>query len=395
MKNVVVLDANLSDSVFGGKTIRLLNIFGRLRKEYRLFYFPLNAGDLPDYVFNVFDNVYPIHINIEPSLIQKLYCYSQFQPAYNYLLYAGDFLKVIWEKVNTCIPLIDIDIVHVFDFYIAAVGAYAKNYLKINSDFFWDIGDSWWLMHKRKNRKDAALKDIYFERMFKHYEMGFIKHYDKTIFVGFKDYSDYPSILRQKIHLIPNGVNDSFLSYKYDVSEIAPNSLIFTGNMDYPPNRYALMHFLSDIYPYITDKVGNVVLYIVGRNGEKLKYLECSTIKVIGEVDDIKPFIAKSHIYIAPIRLGGGIKNKILEAMALGKDIVCYPEAISGFDKKLPPNVYVVDSARDFSEKVVEVLNSPPVIHNGSVDFIRNNYTWDIAIRKYKELYGKRDNTSI
>ncbi len=395
MKNVVIIDGNIPNSVFGGKSIRLINIFDRLKKNYRLFYFPLTRGTLPDYVFNLFGSIYPIQLDIVPSLIQKLYCYSQFQPVYNYLLYADDFLKTIWEKINMCIPLIDIDIVHVFDFYIGSVGLYGKKCLHLDALFLWDIGDSWWLAQKRWFRTSPSVKALYFVQMLRRYELDLIRKYNKTILVGYSEVADYPAILRSKLVWIPNGVSGLFLDYNYNVSEVIPRSLLFTGNMDYPPNRKAVSHFLSDIYPNILAKNDDVVLYLVGRNADKLKSLESERIRIVGEVEDIRPFIANAHIYIAPIRLGGGIKNKLLEAMALGKDIVCYPETVEGFEMPLPSNVHIVYDEYHFANKVIELLDKPVSIHRESIDFIRSNYTWDIAVEKYVELYDKRNNSGI
>ena len=401
-KNVVILDSNLSDSKFGGKTIRLLNIFRRLKDRYNLFYFPLvNIEKVPDYLYDVFPYIFPIKLDIFPSRLQKLYCYLQFQPAYNYMLCGQSFLRSVWEKINACIPLIDIDVVHVFDFYIGSVGLYGKKLLRLDAKFVWDIGDSWWLMQKRKLANSFFLsfflsfKELYFAYMFMHYETGLVRTYDSTILVGYKEFQEYSLSLRRKLMLIPNGVNESFLNYNYTISNVVPKSLIFTGNMDYPPNREAVSHFLSDIYPNILAKNDDVVLYLVGRNADKLKSLESERIRIVGEVEDIRPFIANSHIYIAPIRLGGGIKNKLLEAMALGKDIVCYPETVEGFGKPLPSNVHIVYDEYHFANKAIELLNKPVSIHRESIDFIRSNYTWDMAVKKYVELYDKRNNSGI
>lgn len=168
----------------------------------------------------------------------------------------------------------------------------------------------------------------------------------------------------QKIHVIPNGVDtEYFRPTNHHLSlrtySPQPNSLIFTGSMDWLPNEDAMVYFTSCIFPLIKKKIPKVMLSIVGRNPtKKLKGLtkEDRSIEVTGRVDDVRPYIARSSVYVVPLRIGSGTRLKILEAMAMGKPVISTTIGCEGIEATPGENIMVADDPKDFAEKTVELL---------------------------------------
>ncbi len=130
---------------------------------------------------------------------------------------------------------------------------------------------------------------------------------------------------------IPTGVDTDDLT-PWD-GEPEANRLIFVGSMDWLPNEDAILYFAQHILPRIRQVIPEVTLSVVGRNPSphlRQKLAHEPAIDLIGWVDDVRPFIARHAVYIVPLRIGGGTRIKIYEAMAMGKAIVSTPIGAEG-----------------------------------------------------------------
>jgi glycosyltransferase involved in cell wall biosynthesis len=127
-----------------------------------------------------------------------------------------------------------------------------------------------------------------------------------------------------KVHDIPTGVDVDFFKPSNSVTA-RPNSLVFTGSMDWLPNEDAMRFFVDDILPLIKQRIPDVHLTIVGRNPYH-SLLELakrdSALTVTGRVDDVRGYIEAAVAFIVPIRIGGGTRLKIYEAMAMEKPVI-------------------------------------------------------------------------
>src|SRR5262249_31885684 len=138
----------------------------------------------------------------------------------------------------------------------------------------------------------------------------------------------YPGAIRRPAHVVPTGVDTEY--FQPSGSSRIPNpqsrapSLIFTGSMDWLPNEDAMLFFCRDILPRIQAEEPGVQLTIVGRAPTPAvrQLAEHSGVRVTGRVDDVRPFIRDAAVYVVPLRIGGGTRLKIFEAMAMGKTIV-------------------------------------------------------------------------
>lgn len=134
----------------------------------------------------------------------------------------------------------------------------------------------------------------------------------------------------QKIHKVTNGVDLEYYSPRVGQN---CNRLIFVGALDYKPNVEGICWFAREVWPKLTQRIPGLELQIVGRKPVKsvLQLESVGGIKVIGQVPDVRPFMADSKLIIAPLMIARGLQNKVLEAMAFGKPVVGSAASLAGF----------------------------------------------------------------
>ncbi len=136
--------------------------------------------------------------------------------------------------------------------------------------------------------------------------------------------------------------------------------ICFTGTMDYAPNVDAMHWFFQAIYPRLQERLPAFQVKVVGLNPlpEILEYGQLPGVEVTGGVPDIVPYYAQCDVYIAPLRIGGGTRLKLLEAMAMEKPIVTTRIAAQGLSLD-PEQVFFADEAEAFAHAIVRILSAP------------------------------------
>jgi sugar transferase (PEP-CTERM/EpsH1 system associated) len=174
---------------------------------------------------------------------------------------------------------------------------------------------------------------------------------DRGVFQSFLD----PS----RISVIPTGVDlDFFQPYRGDETE---NSLVFTGSMDWLPNEDGIFYFVEQVLPRIREQVPEVSLTVVGRNPSlRLRDLASreKSIRLTGWVEDVRPYLARGAVCIVPLRIGGGTRIKIFEAMAMQKAVVSTTVGAEGLPVQHNENVVLADDPGEFARQTVELLRN-------------------------------------
>jgi len=198
----------------------------------------------------------------------------------------------------------------------------------------------------------------FLKKMFFFLEYFKLKNYERFICPKFK-YSLTVSMLDKtrlaalcpsiKIEVIPNGVDTDY--FKPTPVDPLHHSLIFAGRMGWYPNHDAMVFFFNEIWPILKKEIPDVKIFILG--GDLSKFLSgiCGKypdIEITGFVEDVRPYMDKSQVYVCPIRDGGGTKLKILDALAMAKPIVAHPVAIEGIEVSPEKHLLVATTPLEF-----------------------------------------------
>lgn len=198
------------------------------------------------------------------------------------------------------------------------------------------------------------------QSMFLRFESRIMRKYDMLLFGQEEDLAAAMrlGIPQDRLALMPN-VIDTRECAPSDVEPVVGNVLIFVGAMTHHANVDAILHFHKHVWPLVRSKVPDAEWWVVGASPtENITRLSgCDGIKVFADVPDVRPFIRKASVYVAPLRIGSGVKVKIMEAMSLGKAIVASSTAAEGMGLRSDEDVIIADLDGPFAEAVVAVLS--------------------------------------
>jgi polysaccharide biosynthesis protein PslH len=176
--------------------------------------------------------------------------------------------------------------------------------------------------------------------------------------------------------------------------QIEPNSMVFSGALTYGPNLDGAQFFLRHVFPVIADRLPNVHLRITGHapDGAVWSLPKLAGVEFTGNVPDVRPVIASSRVAVVPIRIGGGTRLKILEAMALGTPVVATTKGAEGIDVCHNQDVLLADTPGGFAECVIRVLQSAELHNRLSVagrKLIESKYDWTIIGHRARALVAR------
>lgn len=218
------------------------------------------------------------------------------------------------------------------------------------------------------------------------------KSFDTVIAVSDKDRESFQSLYNlDNIVTIPTGVDVCYYA-PLRGNTVEENSLVFCGSMDWLPNEDAMLFFVKDILPLVKDKITGIRLTIVGRNPSQQlsRVLEnYPEVELTGWVDDIRPYIAKSSLYIVPIRIGGGTRMKIFEAMAMGKTVLSTSVGAEGLPVTNEENILIEDDPTRYGEKIVELLENRrkrEEISSAAYDLVCKYFTWKKVTDEFAKI---------
>lgn len=167
----------------------------------------------------------------------------------------------------------------------------------------------------------------------------------------------------QRCVVVPNGVDtDYFASGETDArTPVRPHQVVYTGSMDYFPNVDAVLYFAARCWPTVRERVPDATWMIVGRNPppEIRRLAQTPGVTVTGSVNDVRPYLGESAVALAPLRIGGGTRLKILEALAMRKAVVSTALGCEGLDVVHGTHLLVADGPDGYSEAVIELLQDP------------------------------------
>jgi glycosyltransferase involved in cell wall biosynthesis len=189
--------------------------------------------------------------------------------------------------------------------------------------------------------------------------------------------------------VIPNAVDlDAF---RPNQTTIEPKTLLFLGALDYHPNIDGMAFFLDEIWPKVVKSAPDAKLIVVGRNAPaSLLARKNDSIDFTGYVDDPRVYLDRAAAVIVPLRIGGGTRFKIVEAMAKGKAIVSTRIGAEGLDTKHEQHLLLADDPVSFADSVCRVINDDALaarLGQSARDFAEARYGWNAAVAKLEAFY--------
>jgi glycosyltransferase involved in cell wall biosynthesis len=190
---------------------------------------------------------------------------------------------------------------------------------------------------------------------------------------------------RNAVHVISNGVDLSLLDYKHEERDVS--RITFNGSLSYSANLDAVRYFCKEILPLIRERIPEVRLTITGSiDGLDIDDLKnINGVEFTGFVPDIKPIVASSGAVVVPMRLGGGTRLKVLEALALGVPVVATSFGAQGIRADSGRHFIIEDEPEKFAQAVISVLKDDArardLAEHGR-NLVRDYYGWDSIAEK-------------
>ena len=196
-----------------------------------------------------------------------------------------------------------------------------------------------------------------------------------------------------RLSVIPTGADTQY--FRPTAEQEIPSSLVFTGSMDWLPNEDGMVNFIQEVLPLIRQQVPDISLVIMGRKpSQRLKELAAGApnVRLTGWVEDIRPFVARGGVCVVPLRVGGGTRLKIFEAMSMGKAVVSTTIGAEGLPVKHGEHLLIADDPITFANSTVNLLRDPAQrreLGSAARKLVEERYSWVQVARGFAEVLAK------
>jgi polysaccharide biosynthesis protein PslH len=251
------------------------------------------------------------------------------------------------------------------------------------------------LVFFRKYRKEKIpLKRMYFLWSWwrtLQLEVKFCNKFDLVFTKSDKDKCYLKSLVPDANILVINPWFEGLVNPQSEGDIMEGYSLLFVGNMGRDTNIEAVQYFCTSIFPKIANKVPKAKLYIVGDDPHPMvKKLANERVIVTGYVDDLLSYYQRCKVFIAPMLVGGGIINKILNALSVGRAVVCTSIANEGIGAIPNRDLFVADNPDDYAKLTIKLLNDDNEwqrISSNGKKFVFEKYNWHDSVNKLESAY--------
>ena len=250
-----------------------------------------------------------------------------------------------------------------------------------------------WKRHYETQTNAIVKAYLYWQwRKMQAFERMMCRRFDRVIAVSREDRELMEREYKvEAIDDVPTGVDTDFFRPSGTRMPDSRN-LVFTGSMDWLPNEDAIQYFTSQVMPLIKTRLPDVTLTVVGRNPYPA-LVELSkrdpAIVVTGRVDDVRPYMDRAAAYVVPLRIGGGTRLKIFEAMAMEKPIVSTTIGAEGLPVHGGSELLIADTPEDFAQAVVRVLSDRELANDltaRAAMLVRQQFGWDRAAARFASI---------
>lgn len=372
-----------------GDKLRAFNQVKELAKKHQIILFALNDGVLDERALNELKK-YCVAISILK--------FSKFTIFFNLLsaFFNGKPLQVGYfyfskaqKKVDELISKYKPD--HIYC-QLIRTSEYIKKYPQIPKTLdYMDVFSKG--MERRKSTEPFYMKPFLameYRRLLR-YEKKVFDYFNNRTIISEQDKNLIPHPDKQKIVVVPNGVDTSFFRPTQHKKEF---ELLFNGNMNYPPNIESVQYLVEKVMPYVWGKLPGTRLLISGASpADSIIELASDKVIVSGWVDDIRINFAKSKILVAPMQISIGLQNKLLEAMAM--QLPCITSSLANNALGATPNeqILVADTPEQYARHIIDLLqneNKAKQIAMNGYQFVVDKFNWQHTTAILERLILKK-----
>jgi len=242
------------------------------------------------------------------------------------------------------------------------------------------------------------LKELFHLKGLKSYEFDMYRNADKILTLTPQGKEELSAIDPElKIDVVPHGVDVE--KFSFPISESEKKNIVFVGNYLHFPNADAVMFFYREFWSILKSKLPNIRFEIVGQAPpqEIQDMARNENIIVTGKVDEVVPYLHNARVFICPVRLGGGFRGKILEAMSAGCPVVSTPLGAEGIPAIDRENIILAEKPDDFVQGIYDLFTDDSLYHKirkNARDLIENKYAWKKGVEILaKVLEGMKEKT--
>ncbi|OGR50712.1 MAG: hypothetical protein A3I11_02190 [Elusimicrobia bacterium RIFCSPLOWO2_02_FULL_39_32] len=302
--------------------------------------------------------------------------------------------KLLRKTLKNFLSNTPIDVVHV---NYLSMSIYRDEFPLIPSIFF--PLDAVSMMFERNIRFETNI----FRKFYMYLQWKKVINFESKILLKFEENMvvspvDKDHLLKRcpkaKIEVSPLGLNTDYFIPKQNVLEES-DSILFRGVMNFFPNTDAVRYFYKTIFPMVRKQSPSAKFYVVGKSpsSDILAWAkEDSGLTLTGFVDDIRIWMARASVVVCPMRVGSGIKIKIMESMSMGKAIVSTSLACAGLEVKNEEHLLIEDDPFLFAQKIVYLLKDRQArikLGNKARKFVLESYSWSKNTADFEKLYKR------
>lgn len=308
------------------------------------------------------------------NLLFTLFTNNPFQVSYFYQ-------KKAQRKIDKLIQQFNPDFIYA---QLIRTSEYVKHYYSISKTI--DYMDSFSKGMERRAENSTFFPRLIFDSEAKRllrYENLIYEYFDHHTIISIQDREQIWHENRNKITIIPNGLDADFFHPK---EKIKKYDLLFLGNMSYIPNIDAALYLANEIFPLVKKEITDCTLMIAGATPHaKIEALRSESILVSGWMDDIREAYWDSKVFVAPLRLGSGLQNKLLEAMATKIPSVTSPLANNALGAKDKEEILIATDPQGFADEIIFLLKNKAKakeISENAYKYVTSNFNWEKSTKK-------------
>ena len=242
---------------------------------------------------------------------------------------------------------------------------------------------------------------LHFEfKMLRSAEYKAMRIFDRLTIISEADRDAIPHRQSDNIRVVPNGVDlDYFQTQNSEFRIQNSTDLVFCGNMQYEPNIDAARFLVNEIMPLVWERRPETTLTLAGATPKKaVRELASDRVTVTGTVPDIRPYYSAAKVFVAPMRIGSGLQNKLLEAMAMGTPCVTTPLAGDTLGAEGGKHLLVGTTAQQLADDILALLADATrrtLMASEAHRFVQQHYTWDTIGNQLNQILHEAANRHL